>query len=99
MGLYGKSERCIQALFVLDIHGYRSGWCREKIPVIVSRADGGFYISETTTAARKKDGKTYVAIADHIANFSPYTSGKKYDKLEDAYNAYQKLLADGTYPN
>lgn len=25
--------------------------------------------------------------------------GKKYDKLEDAYNAYQKLLADGTYPN
>ena len=69
----------------------------KKIPVIVSRADGGFYISETTTAARKKDGKTYVAIADHIADFSPYTSGKKYDSLEDAYNAYQKLLADGTY--
>ena len=71
----------------------------KKIPVIVSRADGGFYISETTTAARKKDGKTYVAIADHIADFSSYTSGQKYDKLEDAYNAYQKLLADGTYPN
>ena len=71
----------------------------KKIPVIVSRADGGFYISETTTATRKKDGKTYVAIADHIADFFPYTSGKKYDSLEDAYNAYQKLLADGTYPN
>ena len=69
----------------------------KKIPVIVSKADGGFYISETTTAARKKDGKTYVAIADHIADFSPYTSGQKYDSLEDAYNAYQKLLADGTY--
>ena len=69
----------------------------KKIPVIVSKVDGGFYISETTTAARKKDGKTYVAIADHIADFSPYTSGKKYDSLEDAYNAYQKLLADGTY--
>lgn len=69
----------------------------KKIPVIVSKADGGFYISETTTAARKKDGKTYVAIAGHIADFSPYTSGKKYDSLEDAYNAYQKLLADGTY--
>lgn len=69
----------------------------KKIPVIVSKADDGFYISETTTAARKKDGKTYVAIADHIADFSPYTSGKKYDSLEDAYNAYQKLLADGTY--
>ena len=40
---------------------------------------------------------TYVAIADHIADFSPYTSGKQYDSLEDAYNAYQKLLADGTY--
>ena len=70
----------------------------KKIPVIVSRADGGFYIYETTTATRKaKDGKMYVAIADHIADFSSYTSGKKYDKLEDAYNAYQKLLADGTY--
>ena len=69
----------------------------KKIPVIVSKVDGGFYISETTTAARKKDGKTYVAIADHIADFSPYTSGQKYDSLEDAYNAYQKLLADGTY--
>ena len=34
-----------------------------------------------------------------IADFSSYTSGQKYDKLEDAYNAYQKLLADGTYPN
>lgn len=33
----------------------------------------------------------------HIADFSPYTSGQKYDSLEDAYNAYQKLLADGTY--
>ena len=69
----------------------------KKIPVIVSKADGGFYISETTTATRKKDGMTYVAIADHIADFSPYTSGKQYDSLEDAYNAYQKLLADGTY--
>ena len=29
----------------------------KKIPVIISRADGGFYISETTTAERSNKGK------------------------------------------
>ncbi|WP_337764227.1 prepilin-type N-terminal cleavage/methylation domain-containing protein, partial [Butyricicoccus sp.] len=38
----------------------------KQIPVIVSRASGGFYISETITAARSNKGKSYVAIADHI---------------------------------
>ena len=74
----------------------------KKIPVIVSRADGGFYISETTTAQRKKDGKSYVAIADHVYNsygFMQYTKGDRYDSLEDAYKAYSKLFEDGKYPD
>ncbi len=74
----------------------------KKIPVIVSRADGGFYISETTTAQRKKDGKDYVAIADHVYNsygFKQYTKGDRYDSLEDAYKAYSKLFEDGKYPD
>lgn len=68
-----------------------------EIPVIVSKKDGGFYISETTTAERTKGGKTYTAIADHIPNgsgFRPYTTGTQYDTLEDAYKAYAKLLKE-----
>lgn len=66
-----------------------------KIPVIVSKKGGGFYISETTTAKRTQRGQTYIAIADHIPNgsgFRPYTTGTQYDTLEDAYKAYAKLL-------
>lgn len=67
----------------------------KKIPVIVSKKGGGFYISETTTAERTKGGKTYTAIADHIPNykgFQQYTAGTRYETLEDAYKAYAKLL-------
>lgn len=66
-----------------------------KIPVIVSKKGGGFYISETTTAARTKEKQTYIAIADHIPNyngFRQYTEGTRYETLEDAYKAYANLL-------
>lgn len=66
-----------------------------KIPVIVSKEGGGFYISETTTAERTQKKQTYIAIADHIWNaygFRPYTTGTRYETLEDAYKAYAKLL-------
>ena len=69
----------------------------KKIPVIVSKKGGGFYISETTTAKRTQRGQTYIAIADHIPNgsgFRPYTTGTQYDTLEDAYKAYAKLLKE-----
>lgn len=66
-----------------------------KIPVIVSKEGGGFYISETITAERTQGKQTYTAIADHILNangFRPYTTGTRYGTLEDAYKAYAKLL-------
>ena len=73
----------------------------KKIPVIVSKANGGFYISETTTAYRNPTNKeNYVAIADHIHNdygFQQYTKGDQYDTLKEAYEAYSKLLKDGKY--
>lgn len=73
----------------------------KKIPVIVSKASGGFYMSETTTANRNpKNKEDYVAIADHIYNdsgFQKYTAGKKYDTLKEAYEAYPKLLKEGNY--
>lgn len=71
-----------------------------KIPVIVSRVGGGYYIAESVTAARTAKNETYVAIADHISNyngFKQYTNGKKYDTMEEAYAAYrEKLQTDYT---
>lgn len=69
-----------------------------KIPVIVSADTGGFYISQTQTAKRSVKGQTYVAIADHISNFTNYTSGTKYQTLEEAYAAYAELVAKD-YPD
>lgn len=69
-----------------------------KIPVIVSRVGGGYYIAESVTAARTAKNETYVAIADHISNyngFSTYTKGTRYETMEEAYAAYkQKLETD-----
>lgn len=72
----------------------------EEIPVIVSKKDGGYYISETQTAQRVNKGIPYVAIADHIyrpSDFSKYTNGTEYKTLEEAYQAYEELLNE-KYP-
>lgn len=67
----------------------------QTIPVIVSKNDGTFYISETVTATRTNSKGNYVAIAEHMGNangFKQYTTGTKYNTLEEAYRAYEKLL-------
>ncbi len=69
----------------------------KKIPIIVSRADGGYYLSAATTAKRTTRGKTYITIMDHTANYQQYTSGKKYETLEDAYKEYEQLLSKEEY--
>ena len=76
-----------------------------KIPVIVQTASGKFYIAETTTQERTKTtnpnkGEPYVTISKHLLP-SEYkgalTSGTQYEKLEDAYDAYQTVLKDKKY--
>ena len=69
----------------------------KQIPVIVSPASGGYYISETITATRVNSGQKYVAIADHInsySSFQTYTTGKRYETLTEAYSAYKKQVND-----
>ena len=70
----------------------------KQIPVIISPASGGFYISETTTATRVNNGQKYVAIVDHIysySTFKEYTKDKtKYNTLAEAYAAYKKQVND-----
>ena len=73
----------------------------KTIPVIISKEGGGFYVSESTTATRKTNNGSYVAISDHIPNrfsFTKFTTGRtEYRTLEEAYRAYEKLLK--TDPN
>lgn len=69
----------------------------KQIPVIVSSANGGFYISKTITATRVNNGQKYVAITDHInsySSFQTYTTGKRYETLTEAYSAYKKQVND-----
>lgn len=69
----------------------------KQIPVIVSSANGGFYISETITATRSNKDKSYVAIMDHInsySSFNTYTTGEKYNTLAEAYAAYKEQVED-----
>ena len=74
----------------------------QKIPVIMSTADGRFYVSETTTAVRNNKGVRYVTIAEHLT-YSTHqeliNAGTKYDTLKDAYDAYAKLITEGKYQN
>ena len=78
----------------------------QKIPIIVSAADGGFYVSESTTALRVDSKRgDYVAISDHV-NLNNYKKTfigdrKKYSTLEEAYAAYEKCVAESypTYKN
>lgn len=69
----------------------------KQIPVIISPASGGYYISETTTATRVNNGQKYVAIVDHInsySSFQTYTTGERYETLTEAYSAYKKQVND-----
>ena len=70
----------------------------KQIPVIVSSANGGFYISKTITATRSNKVKSYVAITDHInsySSFKEYTKDKtKYETLAEAYAVYKKQVED-----
>lgn len=74
----------------------------KTIPVLIQTGDGRYYVSKTTTGERTtKEGKTYVAVSDHLYNSYQYKkvldNGSKYNSLTDAYDAYLKALADPKY--
>lgn len=72
----------------------------QRIPVIMSTADGKFYVSETTTAVRNNKDSSYVTIAEHLTYTNHQqliNAGTKYGTLKDAYDAYAKLVTEGKY--
>lgn len=72
----------------------------KSIPVIIQTGDGKYYVSETTTGKRTKNGKDYVAVSVSLTP-SQYKqtlkNGKEYSSLEAAYDAYLKALEDSQY--
>lgn len=73
----------------------------EKIPVIIQTGDGKYYVSETTTGQRTKNGKTYVAVSQSLISQSQYKeilkNGEPFSSLEAAYDAYLKALGNSKY--
>lgn len=74
----------------------------KTIPVLINVGDQ-FYISNTTTATRNPNSSTnkYVAISDHLYTGKDFDNilrqGTSYSTLEEAYDAYEKLLTNGEY--
>lgn len=72
----------------------------KNIPVIIKTGNGNYYVSETTTGKRTKNGKEYVAISKSLTP-SQYKQtlkdGKKFSSLEEAYDAYLKALGESKY--
>lgn len=72
----------------------------QKIPVVISTADGNYYVSESTTANRTGSGSPYVAISDHLTQVDYkkiIADGQEYNTLQEAYDAYEKELTDRKY--
>lgn len=73
----------------------------KNIPVIIQTGNGKYYVSETTTGQRTKNGKNYVAVSQSLALQSQYKEilekGEQYSTLEAAYDAYRIALGNSKY--
>lgn len=99
--LGSASNKSKRYLFWTSVNTATVG-ANQKIPVIMSTADGRFYVSETTTAVRNNNGYKYVTIAEHLTDSKHQqliNDATKYDTLKDAYDAYAKLVTEGKYQN
>lgn len=99
--LGSASNKSKRYLFWTSVNTATVG-ANQKIPVIMSTADGRFYVSETTTAVRNNNGYKYVTIAEHLTDSKHQqliNDGTKYDTLKDAYDAYARLVTEGKYQN
>ena len=72
----------------------------KEIPVIVQTGDGKYYVSETTTGKRTKNGSEYVAVSQSLTSQNQYKqilkNGEAFSSLEEAYDAYLSALGLGS---
>ena len=102
---YGNPKKVSEIyLFWTSVDTDKVG-ANKQIPVIISTADGKFYISSSTTARKQKSSayKPYIAIAPtdkgNSSQYKPYIAGNEpFNTLEDAYKAYADVVKND-YPN
>lgn len=102
---YGNPKKVSEIyLFWTSVDTDKVG-ANKQIPVIISTADGKFYISSSTTARKRKDSahKPYIAIAPtgsgNSSQYKSYITGKdQYNTLEKAYKAYANVVKND-YPD
>ena len=98
-----KGKESERYLFWTSVDTDKVG-ANKQIPVIISTADGKFYISSSTTARKQKSSayKPYIAIAPtdkgNSSQYKPYIAGNEpFNTLEDAYKAYANVVKND-YP-
>ena len=96
-----KGQEANRYLFWTSLNTDKVG-AGKKIPVIIKTGDGKYYVSETTTGKRTKSGQNYVAVSVRLdPQKGQYQEildkGKKYNSLEEAYDAYLIALEDSRY--
>ena len=73
----------------------------KEIPVIVQTGDGKYYVSETTTGKRTKNGSEYVAVSQSLTSQNQYKqilkNGEAFSSLEEAYDVYLSALGNSKY--
>ena len=74
--------------------GFKVG---KDIPMIISTADGKYYISHSKTAVRSSNNQTYNVIIDKTSisgykKYIPKDSGYSFNTLTEAYDAYTNFV-------
>ena len=70
----------------------------KQIPVLIQTGDGKYYVSETTTERRSKNGKQqYVTVSERTDYTKLLSPDREYPTLEAAYDAYIAALNSDEY--
>ena len=70
----------------------------KQIPVLIQTGDGKYYVSETTTHQRWRNGKKYVTVSERMEDYKDLlSSDMEYPSLEAAYDAYIEALNNEKY--
>ena len=70
----------------------------KQIPVLIQTSDGKYYVSETTTDPRWRNGQKYVTVSERMPDYKDLlNSDREYSSLEAAYDAYIAALNSDKY--
>ena len=90
-----QEKNCFLLWTSLDTNKVGGG---KQIPVLIQTSAGKYYVSETTTDQRWRNGKKYVTVSKRMEDYKDLlSSDMEYPSLEDAYDAYIAALNNEKY--